>query len=161
MLSDNLSRRDFTRLSLAALGGAAAGSMLSGCSDSSPPPTAETKTDPAPKPTTQPTTAAENPLLSEPHVCRGLNTCKDHGTGGDNACAGQGACASVMAHSCRGGNECKGQGGCGEHPGENACKGQGKCAVPLGDGAWARARQNFEAAMTDAGKKVGAAPEQS
>jgi hypothetical protein len=34
----------------------------------------------------------------------------------------------------------------------------GECAVPLKDKAWTHARKNFEAAMTKAGKKFGAAP---
>ncbi|MFV1996134.1 MAG: hypothetical protein ACC661_11920, partial [Verrucomicrobiales bacterium] len=33
----------------------------------------------------------DHPLLNEPHVCRGLNTCKGKGQGGENTCAGQGA----------------------------------------------------------------------
>jgi hypothetical protein len=55
-------------------------------------------------------------------------------------------------------NDCAGEGGCGEHPGENECKGRGECAVPLSDKPWAKARKNFEAAMTKAGKKFGDAP---
>jgi hypothetical protein len=87
-----------------------------------------------------------------------LNTCKGKGKGGGNDCAGQGKCATAEAHSCHGKNACKGQGGCGEHPAQNACKGQGDCAVPLKEGAWKKARSNFEAVMKKAGKKVGAAP---
>jgi hypothetical protein len=34
----------------------------------------------------------------------------------------------------------------------------GECAVPLKDKAWEKARKNFEAAMTKAGKKFGNAP---
>jgi hypothetical protein len=34
----------------------------------------------------------------------------------------------------------------------------GECAVPLKDRAWAKARKNFEAAMTKAGKKFGDVP---
>ena len=49
-------------------------------------------------------------------------------------------------------NDCKGHGGCGEHPGENACKGKGACEVPLSDKTWPKARKQFEALMTKAGK---------
>jgi hypothetical protein len=131
-----MSRRNFTVLSAAALGG-----IVAGCSSSE-------KT----------ATADASLLTDETHVCRGLNMCQGKGLGGANACAGQGKCANVAAHSCHGTNDCKGQGGCGEHPGENACKGQGKCAVPLSEKAWAKARVNFEAAMKKAGKTAGAAP---
>lgn len=103
-------------------------------------------------------TAEVSPLLEEPHVCRGLNTCKGLGASKDNDCAGLGTCASVTHHSCGGINECKGQGGCGQHPGENSCKGEGHCAVPLMKEAWPIARKNFEAAMTAAGKEFGEAP---
>ena len=103
-------------------------------------------------------TDAEQLILDEPHVCRGLNSCKGLGKGGENACAGQGACASVADHACGTQNECKGQGGCGELPGMNACKGQGACHVPLMDEIWPKARAAFEAAMKKSGKDVGAAP---
>jgi hypothetical protein len=100
----------------------------------------------------------KNPLLEEPHVCRGLNTCKGKGKGEKNACAGQGACATVKAHTCKGENACRGQGGCAATPGENECKGKGNCAVPLNDKAWAKARKRFEELMTKEGHKVGPAP---
>jgi hypothetical protein len=58
-------------------------------------------------------------------------------------------------------SDCAGLGGCGEKPGENKCKGMGECAVPLSDKAWAKARKNFEAAMTKAGKKFGDAPKKA
>lgn len=98
-------------------------------------------------------------LLKEPHVCRGLNTCKSLGAGKDNTCAGIGACATAKAHDCKGQNECKGQGGCSAKPGENACKGMGGCEVPMKhEKMWKTARTNFEAAMKKAGKKFGDAP---
>jgi hypothetical protein len=138
---DFLSRRDFNRLSMAALGGAVAGALIGGCKgkEAQPP-------------------GGDALLLSEPHVCRGLNTCKGTGAGGGNNCAGMGNCATAKAHACAGQNDCKGQSGCGEHPGQNACKGMGKCAVPLSDKAWANARRDFELAMRNAGKQFGAAP---
>ena len=136
MNRNGLTRRQFTAMSLAALSGVAAGcqSMQKGSG------------------------GGAALLLEEPHVCRGLNTCKDKGQGGANACAGQGACATATAHACAGQNACKGQGGCGEHPGENACKGKGQCAVPLSNEAWTKARAAFEAQAKAKGMTVGAAP---
>ncbi len=158
-MSEELSRRGFHQLTLAAFGGIMAGS-LSGCPDKgAPTPKPEsgsstsgpTSVDPAP------TSGEVSLLLREQHVCRGLNICKNLGASKDNACAGQGTCATVAAHACGSQNECKGQGGCGTNPGENACKGQGLCHVPL-EHAWEAGRKNFEAAMTAAGKKFGPAP---
>ena len=139
MKNDHVNRREFSKLTMAALGGLVAGVSLSHAS---------------------PLAAAEgdSPLLEGPNVCRGLNhTCANH-KNGDNKCAGMGSCATAEAHTCAGENACKGQGGCGEHPGENSCKGKGKCAVPLSDKAWKAARSNFESAMKTAGKKFGPAP---
>jgi hypothetical protein len=100
--------------------------------------------------------------LQDPHVCRGINTCKNKGEKGTtNECAGQGHCATVKSHSCQGMNDCKGQGGCGENPGENECKGKGGCAVPLDAGkkmTWQKARKRFEELMKKAGKTFGDAP---
>ncbi|HUY87696.1 MAG TPA: hypothetical protein VMV10_03070 [Pirellulales bacterium] len=138
MQRSELTRRDFERLTMAALGGLMAGSSAAWAAE-----------DDGDK---------KNPLLTEPHVCRGLNTCKAKGAGKKNGCAGQGTCATAKAHECAEQNACKGQGGCGEHPGENSCKGKGSCAVPLSDKAWKTARKNFEAMMKKAGKKVGDAP---
>ncbi len=137
-------RRDFHKLSMAALGGAVAGGAMF----------------------SSPAFAGSEELLKEPHVCRGLNTCKGKGAcktaqnecKGKNTCAGAGKCSSVAKHGCGGENACKGQGGCGEHPGENACKGKGDCSVPLDAKAWKKARANFEAAMKKAGKMVHPAP---
>ena len=133
----NPNRRDFTRLAAAAIGGLVAGTSA----------IAQDKKE------------KKNPLLSDPHACRGLNICKTKGKGGKNDCAGQGACATAKAHTCGGENECRGQGGCGEHPGENECKGMGKCHVPMEKKAWAKARKRFEELMEKDGKKVGKAPE--
>ncbi len=142
MDESKMSRRDFQRLTAAAFGGVVGGSVLlrrGFAADD-----------------------AAKSLLDEPHVCRGLNTCKGKGgcgaTKGKNGCAGQGGCATAMKHTCKGDNACKGQGGCGENPGENSCKSKGSCAVPLSDKAWGKARANFEAAMKKAGKTVGPAP---
>ncbi len=165
MKRSEMNRRDFTRLTAAAFGGVVAGSMV-GCG--------ETATDTTPAAgaggaapaegsseagagATEGATETVNLMLEEPHVCRGLNTCKGKGAGGDNACAGQGTCATAEAHSCSGHNACKGQGGCGGEHGTNACKGMGGCGVPLEHG-WEEVRAKFEAAMKAAGKEVGAAP---
>ncbi|SFI00093.1 hypothetical protein [Planctomicrobium piriforme] len=148
-MSPDLNRRDFHQFTLAAFGGMLAGSVV-GCAPQPEKPVV----------TPAPAGAAKDEvslLMDEPHVCRGLNMCKNQGASKENACAGQGTCASVAAHSCGGMNECKGQGGCGSNPGENTCKGMGSCHVPL-EHAWEAARKNFEAAMKAAGKEVGAAP---
>ncbi|HWL08169.1 MAG TPA: hypothetical protein VNQ76_07190 [Planctomicrobium sp.] len=149
-----MNRRDFHQMALVAFGGVMAGS-LAGC-----PPTPQESGSTTSPPTTPAPVGQEEEvslLLTEPHVCRGLNTCKNLGASKENECAGQGTCATVAAHACGSQNECKGQGGCGANPGENSCKGKGLCHVPL-EHAWESGRKNFEAAMTDAGKKFGAAP---
>ncbi|TWT38341.1 hypothetical protein [Blastopirellula retiformator] len=140
-----LDRRDFNRLSAAALGGMVGGVSL-GCG--------ETKTDVAAGDGAA--AAADKP--AEFHLCRGLNECKGKGKGGENECAGAGACSSLEPHACGGHNECKGQGGCGQEVGTNECKGKGGCAIPLMEGAWQGAREKFEAEMKAAGKEVKPAP---
>jgi hypothetical protein len=143
-----MNRRDFAKLTAAALGGMLAGARLAADDkkDSDKP----KKKDP------------DKPLLlQEPHVCRGLNTCKNLGKSKKNDCAGQGNCATAKAHTCGGENDCAGLGGCGEHPGENKCKGMGDCHVPLQDKAWEKARKSFEAAMKKADKKFGPAPKKA
>ena len=108
------------------------------------------------------------PLQSqEPHVCRGLNTCKGKGKGGKNDCAGSSDCATADAHTCAGDNGCAGLGGCNTDantPGENACKGKGGCHVPIKDSKiWTKARSSFEADMKKAfpDKKIMDAPKPS
>lgn len=135
MKIDDVSRRDFGKLTLAAFGGVLAGSLLSGRTVS----------------------ADEKAAAADKHLCCGLNTCKGQGVSGKNDCAGQGTCATVQAHGCSGMNECKALGG-GDNPGVNDCKGKGGCGVPLSGDGWKKARGNFEAAMAKAGKKIGAAP---
>jgi hypothetical protein len=135
MNNDNVSRRDFGKLTLAAFGGALAGSLLVGRTLS----------------------AAEAAGGADKHLCCGLNACKGQGKDAKNNCAGQGSCATVEAHACSGMNDCKTLGG-GDNPGVNDCKGKGGCNVPLAGDGWKKARTNFEAAMTKAGKKFGAAP---
>jgi hypothetical protein len=144
MSDHEVNRRDFQRLTLAAFGGLVAGAAAaeSKAADGKPPQKDDKK----------------NPLLGEPHICRGLNVCKGLGADKKNACAGQGVCATAKEHSCHFKNECRGQGGCGEKPGENACKAKGECAVPLMGDTWEKARKRFEELMKEEGKKVGKAP---
>jgi hypothetical protein len=158
-----LNRRDVTRLALAALGGLMSGAII-GCAPaaSTGKPAGDKPAADKDKPKDQPVAADTPRLLQDPHVCRGINTCKNKGEKGTtNQCAGQGHCATVKAHSCQGMNDCKGQGGCGENPGENECKGKGGCAVPLDAGkkmTWQKARKRFEELMKKAGKTFGDAP---
>ena len=84
-------------------------------------------------------------LVANPHICRGLNQCKNQGKTKMNACAGQGACATAESHSCDGLNSCKGQGGCDGYPGQNQCKAQGACAVPLKDDTWTESPRQIRA----------------
>ena len=150
MNGTTLNRRDVTRLALAALGGLVTGA-LAGCGGN---PTTEGKA-----PADAGSGEKLSRLLEDPHVCRGINTCKNKGKKGTtNECAGQAHCATVTAHDCNGMNACKGQGGCGEHPGENECKGKGGCEVPLSDKTWPKARKRYEELMTKAGKKFADAP---
>ena len=141
----DLNRRQFTKLAMAALGGVLAGAgIVDAAKDEDKKPK---KKDPK-----------KELLLQEPHICRGLNTCRNKGKGGKNACAGQGNCFTAPEHTCTGDNACAGLGGCGKTPGENKCKGMGECAVPLSDKAWTKARKRFEAAAKKAKKKIGKAP---
>lgn len=144
---EDYNRRDFNRLTAAAVGGllAGLGQAAQAAADEK-----DTKKD-----------------KQEIHVCRGLNSCKGQGASVDidgdgkadvNACAGQGACATAKHITCGGENACKGQGGCGSAPGENSCKGQGHCHVPLVDGAWKKARARFETRMKKAEKEFGNPP---
>jgi hypothetical protein len=148
-----MNRRDWHRLALAALGGLASGAVIIGCRRAGPEQSGSSSASSSGE-------SAKLPrLLQDPHVCRGINTCKNKGKPGTtNECAGQATCATVSAHDCQGMNECKGQGGCGNNPGENDCTGKGGCAVPLSDKTWPKARKRFEELMTAAGKKFGSPP---
>ena len=139
MVPSTINRRRFSQLASAAFGGLLAGSQAG---------EAVAKTQPV----------ENNPLLSDPHVCRGLNTCKGKGKSKDNACAGQGTCATARAHTCHAHNDCRGQGGCGGSPGENTCRAKGACAVPLYPQTWKKARKRFEVLMAKDDKKFGPAP---
>jgi hypothetical protein len=158
-----MSRRDLNRLLAAAMGGLVTG-VHAGCSENpagqGTPPSGSAPSAADSSGTKAAGTENDLPrLLQDPHVCRGINTCKNKGKPGTkNACAGQAHCATVAAHDCNGMNDCKGQGGCGEHPGENECSGKGSCAVPLSDKTWPKARMRFEELMTKADKKFSDAP---
>lgn len=130
-------RREFEKLTAAALGGLAAGSLL-GCSGQPNPPA--------------------QPAVGDKHLCRGLNDCKGLGKGGANECRGQGVCATVVSHDCGGHNDCKGLGGCGDTAGANACKGHGGCSVPLMTSAWDKVRKRKETEWGADQKAFGAAP---
>lgn len=136
MQEGHLKRRDFSKLTAAALGGVALGTGL----------------------TLPGIATAED--AAEVHICKGLNACKGKGVDGKNDCAGMGACATAKKHGCHGHNDCKGQGGCGAAPGQNECKGKGDCGVPLKKKAWGIARKSFEASMKEKGKKIGQAPKE-
>lgn len=137
----DLSRRDFSQLSLAAIGGLCAGAGASAAQDSKNGPTVD----------------AMLLLKDQPNVCRGLNTCKERGKG-KHDCAGQCSCATAKHITCNGNNDCKGTGGCGGYPGQNTCKKRGHCNVPLTEKTWAIARAQFEHLMKDTAKKFGNAP---
>jgi hypothetical protein len=155
---NELTRRDFHRLTTAAFGGLLAGT-IAGCSNNERPTQAKTSSDPpkANTPATGTTPAATTAVAL--HACRGLNECKGQGKDHKNACAGQGNCYTVT-HECAEKNDCKYQGGCGGTNGFNDCKGKGGCGhFPIADQlTWKKAREHFEARMKEAGKKIGSAP---
>jgi hypothetical protein len=140
MKPDQFDRRNFHKLTAAALGGIASG--LSGCNSGG--------AGPAP--------AAATVAKAEVHLCRGLNDCKGQGKNGQNDCRGQGACATAKEHSCGGQNDCKGLGGCGETVGANECKTHGGCHVPLMESAWETLRKRKETAWTEKKLEFGKAP---
>jgi hypothetical protein len=148
------SRRDFHRLTLAAIGG-----LMAGLAEEEDAALADDVTK------VKVRKVAKD--QKEVHVCRGLNSCKGQGIDWDfdgdgkldkNDCAGQGACATAKHVSCNNENDCKGQGGCGNTAGDNACRGQGKCHVPLTSETWKKARARFEARMKKENKPFGDAP---
>lgn len=171
MRSEEVSRRDFHKLSTAALCGLIAGTAF-GCGDQAAPP-AKTTSGTATPPTTPPSTpaaAAKTDAKTDSktavavatvalHACRGLNECKGLGRSKKNACAGQGDCYTVT-HSCSAQNDCKFQGGCGGENGMNDCKGKGGCGhFPIADNdIWKKARAAFESREKAAKKTFGPAP---
>ncbi|MFN3152734.1 twin-arginine translocation signal domain-containing protein [Bremerella sp.] len=148
MSQKDLTRRDFHKLSAAALSGIMAAGTI-GCGS-----------EPAPKTTDNDSPAdGEGTSTVAKHACRGLNECKGQGAKGTNECAGSGTCATVEHHICGGHNECKGQGGCGKTPGANECAGKGGCHVPMTGGMWTKARELFEERMKEKGVELKPAPE--
>lgn len=160
MHDQELNRRNFNRLTMAAFGGVVAGTVVGCGGDEKPaapatPPARNATADTADKPKGDEVASVKG----EPHACRGLNSCKDQGSSGKNDCAGQGECATKSwEHSCSGSNDCKGQGGCGDNAIQNECKGKGGCHVPLMSSVWDKARKHFEETMKEGGKEVGDAP---
>ena len=163
MKKSQFTRRNFSQLSAAALGGMMAGITI-GCQSSSEgdPQEGEQEGD-GPgnnESADRSDDAAEDvddhneTAHTDIHVCRGLNACMSD----TNGCTGTSQCATVTAHACAGQNECKGQGGCGETPGSNECKGQGHCAVPLQGEMWQKAREAYEEKMKAQEKVFGPAP---
>lgn len=164
MKQDELNRRDFNRLTMAAFGGVVAGSMV-GCGgkteteETIQTPTGDTGQTPEGDNGEKSNLAAvPNSWQDDKHICRGLNACKGLGVDGSGDKPGTGACATYAAHSCHGENDCKYQGGCGESVGQNDCSAKGECAVPLSDDSWKKARASYEKAMKTASKEFGDAP---
>lgn len=143
MAQQSFDRRDFHKLTTAALGGLAAGAVL-GCS----------KKDEKIKGGDGITQVATNDV----HLCRGLNECKGQGKDGKNSCRGQGSCATAKEHSCASQNDCKGLGGCGGKEGANECRQKGGCSVPLMEGAWESLRKKKEAEWGEKKLEIGPAP---
>ena len=141
MAEHSIDRRDFHKLTSAALGGLAAGAVL-GCSKKG------TKIGPG----------VMQVASTDVHLCRGLNDCKGQGKDGKNDCRGQGTCATAKEHSCATQNDCKGLGGCGGKEGANDCRQKGGCSVPLMEGAWENLRKKKEAEWTEKKLEVGSAP---
>ncbi|MBI3863558.1 MAG: hypothetical protein HY290_16835 [Planctomycetia bacterium] len=158
----DINRRDFHRLTMAALGGALTGTVV-GCGDDKPAAPAKSGAGTPSQPATDAKSAsradtevAQADVKGEPHACSGLNACKNQGASGKNDCAGQGDCATKSwHHTCGGHNACKGQGGCGETATINDCKGTGGCHIPLMGSAWKSARKHFEERMKEAEKEFG------
>src|SRR5688572_13546173 len=131
-------RRDFHRLTAAALGGLAAG--VSGCGERGRP-------------------AGDVAVAkADVHLCRGLNDCKGQGKDGKNDCRGQGTCATAKENTCGGQNDCKGLGGCGGKEGAKEWKGQGGCQVRLMTGAWETLRKRKEGEWGEKKLEFGSAP---
>ncbi len=139
-MNDNVNRRDFTKLTVAAMGGMVAGSLV-GCGNGK----SESEQPGGPHPALA--------AFGDVHVCKGLNSCEGKGKGGKNKCAGQSECATTpnAPHACGGKNACKNQGGCGDTVASNPTKDKTGCAVPLSKDSWENAYKKFEAAMKEAG----------
>ncbi|MAG93782.1 MAG: hypothetical protein CMJ48_08545 [Planctomycetaceae bacterium] len=165
----DLSRRDFTKMTMAAFGGMVAGTVVGCGGDEEAADEGGADADTGHDDDEAGHDADDGDdeehdvanILAEKHICRGLNQCNGKGASGENACAGQGTCATAGPHGCKGENDCRGQGGCGEFPGQNACNAKGVCGVPLKkEEKWDKARKAFEEAMKAASpdKEIGVAP---
>src|SRR5690606_2520208 len=77
MKRDELNRRDFNRLTTAALGGLVAGSVIGCGGEPAAPPPVATKPAETEEPPKGEGEAATSPMLEGKHVCRGLNLCKN------------------------------------------------------------------------------------
>ena len=136
MKKDNVSRRDFGKLALAAFGGVVAGSVLGGSLLSAD----EMKKEAA---------------KADAHACCGLNACKGQGKGGDNDCAGQGKCSTTEAHGCAGRQRLQEPG----RRGHQRLQGTGELhGAHQGRRLEEGARQTTRPSMTKAGKKFGPPP---
>lgn len=153
MASKDYNRRDFHKLSAAALGGMIAAGAI-GCGGEKKPADNGGEAPPADS-----AGAGEGTSTVAKHACRGMNECKGQGLGGENDCAGTSKCATIEHHACGGQNECKGQGGCGKTPGANECAGKGGCHIPMTGGMWDKAREMFEEKMKEKGVELKPAPE--
>ena len=105
MKKDDVSRRDFGKLALAAFGGVVAGSALGGSLLS-----ADEKKE----------AAKGRARLLRPERLQGP------GRGRQQRVRRQGKCSTTEAHGCHGANACKNQGG----EGVNDCKGKGAARCP-------------------------------
>lgn len=152
MKKDNVNRRDFNKLTVAAMGGLMAGSFA-GCGGDKTDKTEKTgKTDENAEGNGEGKKDDVLAAWTSKHVCRGLNACKGQGADKMNECAGKGTCATVEHHTCHYKNSCKNLGGCGETVASNECKGKGECGVPLSETTYETAYKKFKADMEKAGK---------
>lgn len=161
-----LTRRDFHRLSMAALAGTVAGCARENQDAGDPGRSAAASESQQPA-ASETAAAVGTPKLiggevAGVHACRGLNQCRNLGASKQNECAGQGFCATTGPHTCHYKNDCKYLGGCGNTPASNDCKGKGECAVPIvNEETWKKARAAFEKRMAAQGKNVGPPPPRS
>ena len=174
MQPEEVSRRDFHKLSTAALCGLIAGTAF-GCGEQAAAPGSKGTTPPpiTAAPPTTPAVAAKTDAKADAktagksaaavttvalHACRGLNECKGLGKSKKNDCAGKGDCYTVT-HSCSGQNDCKYQGGCSGKHGTNDCKGQGGCGhFPIEDAAWKKAAPRSSRARRRPKRRSGRPP---